>query len=47
MVLMKVIPGIPGNFHSYEWLALSIWIVLGVALLRRGTEVGLQGAGIN
>src|SRR5205085_198835 len=47
MVLMKVIPGIPGNFHSYEWLALSIWIVLGVALLRRGTEVRLQGAGIN
>ena len=41
MVLMKVVPGVPGNFHSYEWLALLIWIVIGVALVRRDPEVRL------
>ena len=35
MILMKIIPGIPGHFSRYEWLALGIWIVLGVALHRR------------
>jgi len=42
MVLMKVVPGIPGNFHSYEWLALFIWIVLGVLLVRRDGGFRLQ-----
>jgi basic amino acid/polyamine antiporter, APA family len=32
MILMKVIPGIPGHFSGYEWLALGIWVALGVAL---------------
>jgi amino acid transporter len=31
MLLMKVVPAIPGHFSVYEWLALGIWIVLGVA----------------
>jgi basic amino acid/polyamine antiporter, APA family len=35
MILMKIIPGIPGHFSQYEWLALGIWIALGVALQRR------------
>ncbi len=35
MALMKVIPLIPGHFTMYEWLALGIWIVLGVAMARR------------
>ena len=35
MALMKVIPLIPGHFTIYEWLALGIWIVLGVAMARR------------
>jgi hypothetical protein len=30
MALMKLIPLIPGHFTIYEWLALAIWIVLGV-----------------
>ncbi len=34
MVLMKVVPAIPGHFTVYEWLALAIWILLG-ALARR------------
>ena len=35
MMLMKVVPGIPGHFTAYEWLALGIWIVLG-AVSHRG-----------
>jgi len=34
MGLMKIVPGVPGHFTSYEWLALGVWIVLG-AILRR------------
>ena len=29
MMLMKVVPAIPGHFTTYEWLALAIWIALG------------------
>jgi len=29
MLLMKVVPLVPGHFTAYEWLALGIWIVLG------------------
>lgn len=29
MVLMKVLPIVPGHFTVYEWMALGIWIVLG------------------
>jgi hypothetical protein len=32
MILMKIVPGIPGHFTAYEWLALGIWILLGVGL---------------
>src|SRR5580698_9852692 len=34
MLLMKVVPAMPGHFTVYEWLALGIWISLG-ALARR------------
>lgn len=38
MILMKILPGIPGRFTGPEWLALAIWVVLGAALgLRAGT----------
>jgi basic amino acid/polyamine antiporter, APA family len=30
MALMKLIPIVPGHFTIYEWLALGIWIALGV-----------------
>ncbi|MFZ0317552.1 MAG: APC family permease [Candidatus Sulfotelmatobacter sp.] len=36
MLLMKVVPAIPGHFTAYEWLALAIWIAMG-ALVRRST----------
>jgi hypothetical protein len=38
MLLMKVVPAIPGHFTLYEWLALGIWIALG-ALAKRPAAV--------
>jgi basic amino acid/polyamine antiporter, APA family len=35
MLLLKVIPAIPGHFTVYEWIALGAWIVLGAAARRR------------
>jgi APA family basic amino acid/polyamine antiporter len=35
MILMKVVPGVPGHFSAYEWLALGIWVGLGIVLRRR------------
>jgi amino acid transporter len=35
MLLMKVVPAIPGHFTVYEWLALVIWIALGAISHRR------------
>ncbi len=37
MLLMKVIPSVPGHFTQYEWFALAIWIVLGALAHRRTT----------
>jgi APA family basic amino acid/polyamine antiporter len=38
MILMKIIPRVPGHFTMYEWLALGIWILLGVMSHRRTLE---------
>jgi hypothetical protein len=35
MMLMKIVPAIPGHFTVYEWLALGIWILLGAIARRR------------
>jgi len=32
MIVMKVVPYVPGHFNGYEWLALGIWCVTGFAL---------------
>jgi amino acid transporter len=32
MVLVKVLPIVPGHFTLYEWMALAIWAVLGLLL---------------
>jgi len=32
MILMKILPGIPGHFSRYEWLALGIWGLVGLRL---------------
>jgi basic amino acid/polyamine antiporter, APA family len=31
MIMMKILPGIPGHFSVYEWLALGIWLAIGTA----------------
>lgn len=38
MLLMKVVPEVPGHFTIYEWLALGIWIVLGAIARRRAAR---------
>ena len=35
MVLMKVLPGVPGHFSRYEWIALGLWCLAGWALAKR------------
>jgi hypothetical protein len=30
MVLMKLVPFVPGHFSRWEWLALLLWIILGL-----------------
>jgi basic amino acid/polyamine antiporter, APA family len=44
MALMKVVPFVPGHFTMYEWLALGIWIALGIiaALARRTSSVAAE-----
>ena len=37
LILMKILPWVPGSFSFYEYLALALWIVLGLALRRRDT----------
>jgi hypothetical protein len=34
MILMKLMPFVPGSFSGWEWLALAIWIILGTVVSR-------------
>jgi len=34
MILIKVLPQVPGHFTLYEWIALTVWTLMGL-LLRR------------
>jgi APA family basic amino acid/polyamine antiporter len=44
MVLMKVIPAVPGHFNTYEWLALAIWIGLGgILAVSGGRTMAVRG----
>jgi len=36
MIVMKITPAIPGHFNGYEWLALTIWALIGVGLAGGG-----------
>jgi APA family basic amino acid/polyamine antiporter len=40
MALMKLIPWVPGHFTVYEWMALGIWVVIGVGAM--GTSSGVR-----
>jgi len=35
LILMKVLPWVPGSFTAYQYLALALWILLGWALKKR------------
>jgi amino acid transporter len=35
IVVIKVVPAVPGSFTAVEWLAFTAWCVLGLALQRR------------
>jgi hypothetical protein len=37
MILMKLVPSIPGHFTVDEWIALGSWIALGVLASRKIT----------
>ncbi len=42
MILMKLTPLVPGSFSGWEWLALTLWIILGTVVGRNsaaGREV--------
>ena len=43
MLLMKIVPAIPGHFTMYEWLALAIWIALGAISHRRRLAINVEG----
>lgn len=32
MILMKIVPLVPGHFSVYEWLALAVWSAIGLVL---------------
>jgi len=34
MVLMKLVPFVPGHFSGGEWLVLGVWIILGTLIGR-------------
>src|SRR5215472_6410849 len=35
LVLMKLVPAVPGHFTGAEWIALGIWLAIGLLLRRR------------
>jgi len=39
LVLMKLLPGVPGHFTIAEWVALATWLALGFALHIGGKPV--------
>src|SRR5262249_9448553 len=44
MILMKIVPAIPGHFNGYEWLALTIWAATGVGLGWRQRALSVASA---
>jgi hypothetical protein len=37
MISVKVLPGVPGHFSSYEWMALAAWVGLGLLIKLRAS----------
>jgi APA family basic amino acid/polyamine antiporter len=32
MILMKIVPAVPGHFSKYEWIALGLWVATGAVI---------------
>jgi hypothetical protein len=45
MILMKIVPVLPGHFSRYEWMALILWITLGLSLHIREKTLAQAAAG--
>jgi amino acid transporter len=45
MILMKLVPVLPGHFSRYEWIALLVWILLGASLNLREKALARSAAG--
>jgi amino acid transporter len=45
IVLMKVVPAVPGSFTAPEWIALAAWVGLGLALSGGRWKTGKDGGG--
>jgi hypothetical protein len=44
MILMKLMPFVPGSFSGWEWLALALWIILGTVVSRIALAARRQAA---
>ncbi len=40
LVLMKLMPAVPGHFTGLEWVALAVWLTVGLLLRRRPSAGG-------
>ncbi len=38
LLLMKVLPQVPGHFTHFEWIALAVWVGFGLLLRRPATD---------
>lgn len=41
MILMKLIPSMPGHFTVHEYASLALWLLLGIAIRKRPTSPGV------
>ncbi|HET7107207.1 MAG TPA: APC family permease [Candidatus Acidoferrum sp.] len=39
LILMKLVPAVPGHFSGAEWIALGIWLGIGLLLHRRAKTI--------
>jgi hypothetical protein len=44
MVLVKIVPLVPGHFTPSEWIAMAIWGLLGYLLWARRRETAETGS---
>jgi len=39
LILMKLVPAVPGHFTGAEWIALGVWLAIGLLVHRRPKAV--------